>query len=163
MRKYHFYFRIVCYKHITNTSQILNLQVDLVTGIDAPVIKRRMNQVISINLQQQEHEYLDRIKGLKLRVAFLESKCKTVEERAKRKSSCSIERQQKLEENLERQERTLQEKYRLKYRRINLEFHAMKHELQMMKGEGGQGCAIHANKNGKRKSMRYSRRNAVSS
>merc|ERR1711991_51461 len=108
---------------------------DAVTGLDAPVIKRRMNQVISINLQQQEHEYLDRIKSLKLRLAFLESKSKAVEERSRRESIRLIERQKTLEENLKRQSRNIEEKYREQYKRINLEYHAMKHELQMIKGE----------------------------
>ena len=137
------------------------------TGLDAPVIKRRMNQVISINLQQQEHEYLDRIKSLKLRLAFLESKSKAVEERSRRESIRLIERQKTLEENLKRQSQSIEEKYREKYKRINLEYHAMKHELQMIKGEETEGdkydSAPKKKKNGKRKSMRYSRRNAVSS
>ena len=137
------------------------------TGLDAPVIKRRMNQVISINLQQQEHEYLDRIKSLKLRLAFLESKSKAVEERSRRESIRLIERQKTLEENLKRQSQSIEEKYREQYKRINLEYHAMKHELQMIKGEETEGdkydSAPKKKKNGKRKSMRYSRRNAVSS
>ena len=144
------------------TTQLL----DSIAGVDAPAIKRRINQVISVNLQRQEHDYLDMVRALQLRITHLESKCHAIDERSKRKAREYAGKKESLDSLLLARTKTLEQRYKEAARRQNLEYHAARHELERIKQQGvkkAEGAIAHQKTVWERRKVAPRRRNAISS
>ena len=144
------------------TTQLL----DSIAGVDAPAIKRRINQVISVNLQRQEHDYLDMVHALQLRITHLESKCHAIDERSKREAREYAGKKESLDSLLLARTKTLEQRYKEAARRQNLEYHAACHELERIKQQGvkkAEGAIAHQKTVWERRKVAPRRRNAISS
>jgi len=95
----------------------------------------------------------------------LESKCHSIEERAKREASEYAQKKKSLEEDLLAHTKTVERRYKEETRRRNLEYHAARHELERIKQRGldAKNFDQHSSvsNTGSKKKLRR-RRNAIS-